>query len=619
MPTLREQLVNIMRVKGLILTLRRAVYLAFAAFLAISQTACIESENPIINPRDLVQVDGLEDGVYSYGDVGKDGDRVEISTLPNSQYHVKNVSWSSWNKGVDQAEKDMKEGIVVFLALKNISESLLIYSTNEETVYLLVSQRVDGLYVGAPEIKSKDDRMSPEQFGKIMEDMDKKKATKAEKDKMSGDYLLANKHAQESAAKHGIEIKGDIISQELSGSITSSKLKALFSDPEFRAELKPIEWTKLTRVSDKTLTTAVAEPALGKSVPTEKLHSITVNKKMGLIDSKGNVIVKPIFDTLYSAGDSKPIWIVRINNKCGYISNSRVLISPKFDQCGSFWEGLAAVKIGSYYNYVNESGNLLSPAKFQKAGSFSDGVAPVKDNNRFIYIDKSGKRAFDKDFEDAKSFSEGLAVAKLNGKYGYISKNGEFVIKPIYDNAYYFKNGRGQVVLNNKEYFIDNKGRILFEPTYDHIDNFVFDTKNLISVSVGKKHGLINMSGQWIVKPQYQDSIRFSEGLASVHLMSGGSAVIDESGQFVIPPTQLYIYGFNEGLAQAQTSINGTSKSGFIDTTGNFVIPPIYDEVGYFMDGIAPVLLKAKNLYLYIDKNGKEIWRGSAKEFYRYH
>jgi hypothetical protein len=353
-----------------------------------------------------------------------------------------------------------------------------------------------------------------------------------------------------------------------------------------------------------------------------KLHKICVDEKCGLIDGRGNLIVKPIFDSIDgSISDSETIWAVKNNQKCGYIGYKNgkgyVIAELIYDRCGNFWEGYADVRIDNKYNYIDLSGNHLGQSNFEGAKRFSEGVAAIKRNGKYYFIDKSSKMLFDVGFEDTRPFFEGLAAVKVGGKYGFINKKGSYVVKPIYENAYDFSYGRAKVVLDDKEYLIDKEGRILFKPEYDHIDPGYYTNSNVISVSKNGTHGLINMHGQWVVKPEYRDSIYFSEGLGTVHLADGRTAVIDERGQFVISPTHLYIYNFNEGLAEAQLKENGVWKSGFIDRTGKFVIPAIYEDVGYFYGGIAPV--KYKDFYLYIDKNGKEVWRGSAKDFSPYH
>lgn len=46
------------------------------------------------------------------------------------------------------------------------------------------------------------------------------------------------------------------------------------------------------------------------------------------------------------------------------------------------------------------------------------------------------------------------------------------------------------------------------------------------------------------------------------------------------------------------------NKWGFVGNNYNLIIEAIYDEVGYFSEGLAPVMKDGK--YFYIDFNGNE-------------
>lgn len=53
--------------------------------------------------------------------------------------------------------------------------------------------------------------------------------------------------------------------------------------------------------------------------------------------------------------------------------------------------------------------------KYDDADIFSEGLAPVKLGNNWGYIDKTGKEVVPCRYEDASNFSEGLAGVKIGG------------------------------------------------------------------------------------------------------------------------------------------------------------------------------------------------------------
>ncbi len=151
-------------------------------------------------------------------------------------------------------------------------------------------------------------------------------------------------------------------------------------------------------------------------------------------------------------------------------------------------------------------------------------------------------------------------------------------------------------------------------------------------------YGYINLDGEVVIEPQFEQAENFVNGYALVILDSCASA-IDETGKMLFEPlekgTVLYNFGTNglaviyrdgkEGYINADGEIvieckfdgadafldNGLALArigdeiGFIDESGEFVVEPQFYTVGNFGDnGLAPYS-NEKGLYGYVDKTGK--------------
>ena len=53
------------------------------------------------------------------------------------------------------------------------------------------------------------------------------------------------------------------------------------------------------------------------------------------------------------------------------------MIKPQFDEVGSFSEGLAAVRIGENWGFINKAGEVVIKLQFDKATDFHNGLAVV--------------------------------------------------------------------------------------------------------------------------------------------------------------------------------------------------------------------------------------------------
>lgn len=136
-----------------------------------------------------------------------------------------------------------------------------------------------------------------------------------------------------------------------------------------------------------------------------------------------------------------------------------------------FHEGLAGVKIGELWGYMDVDGNLLIKPQFMAAGFFSAGLAWVR-------------------------------VAE--GKVGYINTKGEIAIDPIYIKCFNFdkKSGRAKVKKADKWFYINSDGEELFTDAYRFYD-FSDGCLRTDQASISGTFGYKVKDGKWIIEPQY--------------------------------------------------------------------------------------------------------------------
>jgi hypothetical protein len=211
-------------------------------------------------------------------------------------------------------------------------------------------------------------------------------------------------------------------------------------------------------------------------------------------------------------------------------------------------------------------------------------LRPAQLEGKWGYVDPSGKFVIPAQFDCAELFSDGIALVEVNKRFGYIGADGKFVIQPKYFAAEAFKEGFAWVMTgkplfpfgrNNemsialfaKMTFIDKSGREMRRPFF--VERYRPFFEGLAAVRPGKqlggcgeKVGFMNTKGEWAIKPQFEDTGDFSEGLAAV------------TGD-----------GRSNGMSPC--SLN---KWGYIDKNGTLVIPFRYDHAGYFNDSHACVI-----------------------------
>ena len=85
--------------------------------------------------------------------------------------------------------------------------------------------------------------------------------------------------------------------------------------------------------------------------------------------------------------------VVKLNNNtCVFIdANGNTKKDKVYQEVKEFSEGLAAVKVGNLWGYVDNNLNTIIPPKFLQAGKFNKGFAMVDNDGRISFIDKTGK------------------------------------------------------------------------------------------------------------------------------------------------------------------------------------------------------------------------------------
>ncbi len=315
------------------------------------------------------------------------------------------------------------------------------------------------------------------------------------------------------------------------------------------------------------------------------------SEKWGVIDNKGNYIVKPLYDkTYHSANDI-----------------------------------VMAVKDSHSY-YFDIIGNLLfSFSNVKKAYYFRNGYAKIEFNNKeeIFYVDVKG-HLFKEKPEDFKE-EENIFADTMNSPYkivnqcnmtvgiGSSSFSGANILPAKYDSVNYFSDD-SFVIKKDKETFV------FFPPSEAHsfsIFEKLDEGVDLINVFFGKgrifiktdhgKYSIVN-NGKEITSERYENLIPLNYGMF-IAVKNGKYGLVSADGKEITK----FKYDKIEDKGNEypiKTYLNG--KIGFIDEKGKEIIPFEYDYACDFLGG-ETYLLK-DNLEYVIDKNGKTILKTKPLE-----
>lgn len=264
----------------------------------------------------------------------------------------------------------------------------------------------------------------------------------------------------------------------------------------------------------------------------------------------------------------------------------------------AYGQDLAAVMHKDRYGFIDRTGKMVIQPQYERARRFSEGVAAVFENGKWGFIKTTGEWAISPQFENARWFSDGLCLVNKGGAWMFINKKGEVVTMPPAEKYHDFSNGRALItVLSGKEKkvgIINVKGEFIMKPTYHVIKPF---KDGYAKVRLNDRWGIIDATGKEVVEPIYESIGNYYKGTTWAKLGKEFGLVIN--GKFTSIAGVLDIWDFNEDVAYARKG----EKVGFLDVKGNWVIEPKFDKARAFVKGLAPVNVGGK--WGYIDKSGK--------------
>ncbi|ATA84575.1 WG repeat-containing protein [Capnocytophaga sputigena] len=245
-------------------------------------------------------------------------------------------------------------------------------------------------------------------------------------------------------------------------------------------------------------------------------YTVKLNEKAGLFNSEGKEIIPISYHWVYTSkiDDNIPIVAELNDNNAGYINTKNEwVIPPTYQYAFDFQQGVARVKKGRNYMYINLKGEpviqdfdnyviqnyVIEPSDntyivgvrkeckymvYDLNGNLLDtydgfinnwsgnAIFGVKKGGKWGYIDGYGKVIVPFEYEEVNNFSEGLASVRKDGKWGYINPKNEVVIPIEFTNKEVgsFKNGGAEYYTDRGVGLINLKGEIIAEPKYDSIE-----------------------------------------------------------------------------------------------------------------------------------------------------
>lgn len=337
----------------------------------------------------------------------------------------------------------------------------------------------------------------------------------------------------------------------------------------------------------------------------------TQNHKRGILSTTGNIIVQPLFDSIYTVGNlrvamqrhgQKEVWMlldsvghhltskpyesleplngkffaVRQRGFAGALNLRGVeVIACTYDSMLQTRDNFIVVKFRGQYGIINVNEEWkVTPRKNKLI---------LIGNDRFLEI--AGTKTFLKSLDGAviyfsdnhlDVFPDHFLEHLPSGTIWKIDMNGRIVDRQVHpdepiDNIYEEKEGLRAIQKNGKFGFIDSQARLRIANRYDSVKNF---SEGLAPAKLRGRWGFINRQDQIAIQPAYDDVSLFENGFAYVRLRNL-YGIIDKEGKQVLPVR----YETVKLLPTGNVLISLNQQEGLADASGKILIQPRYHRV----------------------------------------
>lgn len=286
-----------------------------------------------------------------------------------------------------------------------------------------------------------------------------------------------------------------------------------------------------------------------------------------------------------------------------------------YDEGGEFVDGIAKVRKGSKWGYIDKENNEVVPCIYDVCEKFTDETAKVSKDNKWGYIDKRGRIVIPCVYDKIESFVNGKAKVRKGFRWGYVDQIGKEVISCVYSDIGPFINNRAKVKRDGKYGYINDNGFEVIRCKYEILDDNIDGTA---TVRQNKKWGKIDLTNGSFILPciclDREMTIKeiviegfdcygrgFCDGLLRVK-GDRGYGYINEQQQVVVECKYEEAEDFKNGIA----AVKHNGKWGCINTEGSLIIPFLYDEVEDISEYII-ILKKADGWYCFEKSSGRKI------------
>ena len=327
----------------------------------------------------------------------------------------------------------------------------------------------------------------------------------------------------------------------------------------------------------------------------ENVLLVEKDGKYGLIDFKGNEILKPDYEKIYTLKGIKNSIVTEKDGKKGVVSHlGQVLVENKYEEIKSLGQDtrLYIVKLDDKYGVEG-----ILDCKYEEIKALNNKeIFCVKENGKYKVIDAEEKTVLNEKFDSIETIKDNVIVYKYKDKYCTYDIENNKKLSKTYKTLKYTANDLFISRTNNNYGIIDINGEIKVKEEYSNINYYedinIYELEGKDSqVNIILNNELKEITKGIISEVNYEKSYMklWTEDGYGYYKLNGEKLEVKD----ILTNNNLFLSKQN-------------NKYGFVDKEGNVVVDYIYDdareqnEYGY-------IAVKKDGLWGSLNKNGNVV------------
>lgn len=277
---------------------------------------------------------------------------------------------------------------------------------------------------------------------------------------------------------------------------------------------------------------------LAGSVSAQQAFPVKVNKKWGLIDAAGQVIIPPVYEAI-----------------------------------GEFRHfGHATMQRNGKVGLIDEQGKEVVRPVYEDLKMIDSLRVAVMDAGQWMVVDLQGRTILDKGYERVRVLKYGFLAFRKQNKWGLVDDKGNTVFEPAYDDIRQETEQWFLTLKAEKSGLISAKGQEIIPPQADAVQIF---NDSLFFYKTNNLWGAADAGGRTVVQPRFEGYQKLTEHL--ILLFSAGKTVL-----YSIPCKGIIAgaeYDNFFPFSRKYVLVRKGLQLGILDWCGTKVLDISYDEI----------------------------------------